>query len=97
MKRIIVTNHARQRFKERFYNLAFRLCHQEYDSAMLYYLRNASKCMHWKQSPFYVNKLRTMHKKINIEVYKRNGVYFVVDENDDRLIILTVVKSFLFE
>lgn len=98
--RIVITDHACQRFRERF-RLA---CPQKYQGDMRMFksfivalvqqgiVRNC-----WKSVPFYVNKLATEHGE-GTEIIENKGIFFIAHYFPERntVRIVTVVKNMLY-
>lgn len=94
-KPVIVSFHAVRRLEQRF-RLSFasgNFKHPAITKAlMLGQLKAAQHCTKWKAVPFYVNKYTSKYKH-PIEVYKNGSVIYVVAENPDNFVIVTVVRN----
>ena len=95
MTKVIISNHAvkrmRERFRLRFPRSAFET-HRGIENLMIAQLQNARRCERWKQVPFYRNRAMTEYGP-DLEVFERSGVYYACREPEPgRLFCMTVFQ-----
>lgn len=95
--KIIVSRHARTRFKERFYyyfHISYFYTEDLTNSLLIELAKNAKEVIWWKLSPFYLNKVTSKYgPTVVLEVSK--GINLLCTPLDGgKLMIRTVVKSF---
>lgn len=96
--KIIVSNHAIQRLKERFYWTFSNYFSNRYvtESLIIAQLKNSKYVWDWKNVPFYYNKMCTEYNSTNLEVFTKSGVFYLcrTDEINKKLLVATCVKRF---
>lgn len=95
--KIVISNHARQRFKQRF-GLIFHKFVQDrrmLDNFIIAQVSTGRILDNWKQYPFYCNKIRTKHG-LNTEVITKSSVYYMVNwsPQDSTIVVKTCIRSF---
>lgn len=95
--KILVSNHAVERLKERFY-FRFKGYFANFQTTKNLIQAQVSTGLimqDWKQSPFYVNKMATNYGD-KTEIIKKSGVYFICSRNDNVLMVKTCVPKVLY-
>ena len=94
--KIIVTNHAitrlKQRFGLKFYRYTSDLMMLE--NLIIGQVSTAQRLDSWKSVPFYANKMASTYGP-NTEIYLKSGVYFVCERWGDNLVVKTCVEKIL--
>lgn len=95
--RIIVSRHARNRLKERFFlyfHISYFYTEDLTDSLLIELAKKAKEVIWWKQSPFYLNKVTSKYgPTVVLEVHSKLNL-LCTPLDGGKLIIRTVVKSF---
>jgi len=94
--KVVVSRHAVDRLKERFY-FRFRNYFGNYkmtESLIVAQVSNGVVLQSWKEVPFYVNKMKSMHGK-DFEIVKKSGVYFICAISDNTIFVKTCVEKIL--
>jgi hypothetical protein len=96
--KVIVSQHAIQRLKERFRNRFYNYFqHPEMTrNLIIAQVMNAQHLIDWKQTPFYVNKIATTYGD-GVEIMHKSGVYYICNykASDNSLYVKTCVPRIL--
>lgn len=95
--KIIVSRHARNRLKERFYlhfHISYFYTEDLTDSLIIELAKNAKEVMWWKLSPFYHNKVTSKYGPTVVLEVNKNINLLCTPMEHGKLMIRTVVRSF---
>lgn len=95
--RIIVSRHARNRLKERFFlqfHISYFYTDDLTDSLIIELAKNAKEVMWWKLSPFYHNKVTSKYGPTVVLEAKKDINFLCTPMEGGKLMVRTVVRSF---
>lgn len=95
--RIIVSRHARNRLKERFFlqfHISYFYTENLTDSLIIELAKNAKEVMWWKLNPFYLNKVTSKYGPTVVLEAKKNLNLLCTPMEGGKLMVRTIVKSF---